>query len=198
MEPVLGGDQTMKLFANLIDSVSEFAGTLTSAVAGPGLPWAPTTLSPINAAASKLKSTLTALKKRLTEPLSTVVMVGHIKGPSDMVARMAGLRMALEQDFYQMIEDMPEMEQDLALEGRGYAQTGLHDAHIDHRGNLRSPEYLEENDIPPGGYHFDDWGLGGLTGASLDAVNMGIDYAMREQYKKNWSNAKQHLWRGGE
>jgi hypothetical protein len=198
MEPVLGGNQTMKLFANLIDSVSEFAGTLTTAVGGPGLPWAPTTLTPINAAASQLRATLTALKKRLTEPLSTVVMVGHIKGPSDMVQRMAGLRQALEQDFYQMISDMSEMDIELAIEGRGWAQTGMHDAHLDINGNLLSPDELEEMGLPITGHHFDDYGLGGLTGASLDAVNMGIDYEMRDHYKKNWSNAKQHLWRGGE
>jgi len=82
MQPVLGGDQTMKHFANLIDSISEFAGILTTAVAGPGLPWKPTNLTPINAAASQLRASLQALKKRLDEPKSKTVFVGHIKGPS--------------------------------------------------------------------------------------------------------------------
>jgi hypothetical protein len=82
IEPVLGGDQTMKLFSQLIDAINSFAGVLSSAVAGPGLPWAPTTLTPINAASSELKASLVALKKRLDEPKSRTVFVGHIKGPS--------------------------------------------------------------------------------------------------------------------
>jgi hypothetical protein len=86
IQPVLGGDQTMKLFANLIDSISEFAGILTTAVAGPGLPWAPTTLTPINAAASQLRASLSALKLRLDEPKSKTVFVGHIKGPSPLTS----------------------------------------------------------------------------------------------------------------
>ena len=82
IEPVLGGDQTMKLFSQLIDAINSFAGVLSSAVAGPGLPWAPTTLTPINAASSELKASLVALKKRLDEPKSRTVFVGHIKGSS--------------------------------------------------------------------------------------------------------------------
>ena len=80
-QPALGGDQTMKLFASLIDAINEFAGTLSSAVGGPGVPWAPTNLSPINAAAAGLKGALTTLKNRLDEPKSKTVFVGHMKGP---------------------------------------------------------------------------------------------------------------------
>ena len=82
IEPVLGGDQTMKLFSQLIDAINGFAGVLSTAVAGPGLPWAPTSLTPINAAASELRALLSALKLRLDEPKSRTVMVGHVKGPS--------------------------------------------------------------------------------------------------------------------
>ena len=80
-QPVLGGDQTMKLISQLIDALNEFAGGLTSAVGGPGLPWKPTALSPINAAAAGLRGSLTALKNRLDEPKSKTVMVGHMRGP---------------------------------------------------------------------------------------------------------------------
>jgi len=82
IEPVLGGNQTMKLFSQLIDAINGFAGVLSTAVAGPGLPWAPTSLTPINAAASELRALLSALKLRLDEPKSRTVMVGHVKGPS--------------------------------------------------------------------------------------------------------------------
>jgi len=80
-QPVLGGDQTMKLISQLIDALNEFAGGLSSAVGGPGLPWKPTALSPINAAAAGLRGSLTALKNRLDEPKSKTVFVGHMKGP---------------------------------------------------------------------------------------------------------------------
>ena len=80
-QPALGGDQTMKLISLIIDAVSEFAGTMTTTVGGPGSPLGPTSLLEVNAAAASLRSKLTAIKKRLDEPKSKTVMVGHIRGP---------------------------------------------------------------------------------------------------------------------
>ena len=80
-QPALGGDQTMKLISLIIDAVSEFAGSLTSALGGPGRPLTPTSLIGVNVPASLLKSTLSSIKKRLDEPKSKTVMVGHIRGP---------------------------------------------------------------------------------------------------------------------
>ena len=80
-QPALGGDQTMKLISLIIDAVSEFAGSLTSALGGPGSPLTPTSLIGVNVPASLLKSTLSSIKKRLDEPKSKTVMVGHIRGP---------------------------------------------------------------------------------------------------------------------
>ena len=80
-QPALGGDQTMKLISLIIDAISEFAGTLTSAVGGPGSPLKPTSLMSINFSASSLKSKLSSIKKRLDEPKSKTVFIGQIRGP---------------------------------------------------------------------------------------------------------------------
>jgi len=80
-QPALGGDQTMKLISLIIDAVSEFAGSLTSALGGPGSPITPTSLIAVNVPASLLKSTLLSIKKRLDEPKSKTVYIGQIRGP---------------------------------------------------------------------------------------------------------------------
>jgi len=153
IEPVLGGDQTMKLFSQLIDAINSFAGVLSSAVAGPGLPWAPTTLTPINAASSELKASLVALKKRLDEPKSRTVFVGHIKGPSPFAPpkrrkepnreqeTAAWIKKARE-DSMVFVDGQPKRyDEFITIIGEGGEAAGHPGIHI---------EKLEDPKVPPG------------------------------------------------
>ena len=153
IEPVLGGDQTMKLFSQLIDAINSFAGVLSSAVAGPGLPWAPTTLTPINAASSELKASLVALKKRLDEPKSRTVFVGHIKGPSPFAPpkkrkepnreqeTAAWIKKAREDSMVWVDGQPKRYDEFITIIGEGGEAAGHPGIHI---------EKLEDPKVPPG------------------------------------------------
>jgi len=80
VQPVLGGDQTMKLFDKLLGVISEFCIQISGAVGGGNI-GIPVPLTQINVAAVQLNSSILALKLRLDEPKSKTVTVAHIRGP---------------------------------------------------------------------------------------------------------------------
>jgi hypothetical protein len=78
-EPALGGDATMDLLEKLITALETFATTIRGAkgtVVDFIVP-----LSDIIEGASGLQGSLGKLKKRLNEPKSKTVRVGHMRGP---------------------------------------------------------------------------------------------------------------------
>ena len=79
IEPVLGGDQTMKLFKVLLDSIASFCNQCTGASGGGNLGW-PVMIPVLNAASAELLTAVTKLGKRLEEPKSKHVFVANIKG----------------------------------------------------------------------------------------------------------------------
>ena len=76
-QPVLGGDQTMILIADLCDIVDSFATDLIAAVGGYITPIA---LTQLNTAAGGLSSALKTYKTRLDSAKSRTVFVGHLRG----------------------------------------------------------------------------------------------------------------------
>ena len=78
-QPVLGGDQTMELFGLLIDYLLEFSNQLSPAMGS--IIDTPVPIPHIPISCATLITKLSTLKRRMDEPKSKTVHVGHLRGP---------------------------------------------------------------------------------------------------------------------